>query len=140
MGFYEKMRREVKERGSLFLPSSLGAPCPHCPTHRKWVEEVQEADRIRALKSECMRGCDRVRYYDRYGINLFFQPRPEECEHLIVWVNELLEKRRCGAGLSPDELDQLKVWGDRLTLVLAMEEAKVAAGMSAIEGIREALS
>lgn len=139
MGFYERMRREVRERGSFFLPCSLSAPCTHCPTYRGWMEESEDLEMIRELKADCMRTCDKVRYYDRYGINLWHQPTAEECEHLIVWVNELLEGRR-GGELTPDDRDRLRVWGDRLTLVLAMEEARVAAGMSAIEGIREVLS
>jgi hypothetical protein len=83
-----------------------------------------------------MRTCDKVRY--RYGINKLFQPMPTECEHLIVWVSELIGKRGGGIELTTDELDQLRVWGARLSLVLAMEEAKIAAALSALESIREA--
>ncbi len=85
-----------------------------------------------------MRTCDKVRYYDRYGINPFYDPMPSECDFLLVWINELTGKRAGGTDLTTDELDQLRVWGNRLTLVIAMEEVKVAAALSALESIREA--
>jgi hypothetical protein len=46
-------------------------------------------------------------------------------------------KWRASTAISILELDQLHVWGDRLSLVLAMEEAKIAAATSALEGARE---
>lgn len=138
MGFYERVRKEVEERGSFTVPSSLGAPCPHCPKYREWMKEHEDVVKVGQLKTECMQTCEDVRYYDRYGINRMLQPMTTECEHLVVWVNELLTKKSAGTQLSSDELDQLRVWGDRLSLVLAMEEAKIAAAISAIEGAREA--
>jgi hypothetical protein len=81
-----------------------------------------------------------VRYYDRYGINPFYDPMPFECDFLLVWINELTGNRAGGTDLTMDELEQLRVWvwGARLTLVVAMEEVKVAATLSALESIQEA--
>lgn len=138
MGFYERIRREVRDRGSFSIPCSLSDPCHYCQTYRSWMSEIQEPVRIQQLKLECMRTCDKVRYYDRFGINPFYDPMTAECEYLILWVNELMAKRDAGGDLSTDELEQLRVWGARLGLVLAMEEAKVAAAASALESIREA--
>ena len=76
MGFYERLRKEVKERGSFSMPCSLVAPCHYCHTYKTWMNEIQDVGKIHRLKTECMRTCDKVRYYDRFGINPFYDPMP----------------------------------------------------------------
>jgi hypothetical protein len=99
------------------------------------MNEIQEVHKIRRLKEDCMRVCEHVRYYDRYGINRLKEPMTSECDFLVLWINELVEKHSGGEKLTEEELSQLRVWGPRLSLVLAMEEAKMAAAVSALESI-----
>ncbi len=117
-------------------PASLGIPCAVCEKRLDW-KEMMPADESTLKVEECRKTCEYATYFDRYGINRKHEISDSELCYLVEWIEKIMIKWRAGTAISILEFDQLHVWGDRLSLVLAMEEAKIAAATSALESARE---
>jgi hypothetical protein len=127
-----KRLKETKE--IVTLPSSLGWPCIHCPKNKEH-KAIYDPIKAYSARGECMKTCAYIEHFDIYGVNKFMQPSIKETEHILGWMNEVLVKLDMGQELNNEEIDQLRYWRDRLSLLVAMEEAKLDAAYSAMNRV-----
>jgi hypothetical protein len=90
------------------------------------------------FKEKCMVTCEDYAHFEKYGINSLVPPSDEETSYLLRFIQSMLDGDEVSE-LSEADVDALRVRGDRLALVLNLEEAKIERARSAISRVKELL-
>jgi hypothetical protein len=118
----------------VYRPTAFTHPCYSCRKAEAFFEEFRgNVIRLKMALDGCLYTCEDVRYFKKYSINRKLDPEMDETDFLIEWINILSIKFERENVLAALEREQLKVWSERLSLILAIEEARLGAAMGAID-------
>lgn len=114
------------------------SPCPYCKKMQDFQRTVDDHWEWGDFKEKCMVTCEDYAHFEKYGINSLVPPSDEETSYLLRFIQSMLDGDEVSE-LSEADVDALRVRGDRLALVLNLEEAKIERARSAISRVKELL-
>jgi hypothetical protein len=124
------------EKAKRPTPASLSHPCFDCKKAKKLLEELKDPFLLKVSLNNCIDNCPDVEYFNKYHINQNRTCQVREVDFLVEWITEILVLAEAGEVVSPTQLDQLRVWSDRLSLIVAMEEARIEAARSTLGQVK----
>jgi hypothetical protein len=122
-------------RSRKLIPAVM-LPCNFCEKKRSIYHAASDISEAEDLEKECRESCEDF-FFKKYGINRLVEPSIQETDYILEMIGRILEAKD-QPSISRDDLERLEILGQRLSLVLNFEEARIAAAKNMLTAIDQA--